>query len=167
MQTAGNHQVKDQPKVFVDSDGDALTDASQFPHDVTFHAGKGRLRSSEQKRARHPHVLKRLADNARFQGAYIGGDVRQFRHAYKLACYLAVFATSIELSLPSPIQTVRERLVTVRNSLPLSDFLFTNALHQIADLLQQKAREKVPDLAPSMERFEALFLSFGVGRSNP
>jgi hypothetical protein len=52
------------------------------------------------------------------------------------------------------------------NSLPLSDFLFTNAIHQIADLLQQKAREKVPDLAPSMERFEALFLSFGVGRSN-
>jgi hypothetical protein len=28
MQTAGNHQMKDQPQIFIDSDSDALADAS-------------------------------------------------------------------------------------------------------------------------------------------
>jgi hypothetical protein len=75
VQTAGNHQVKDQPKIFIDSNRDALADASQFPHDVTFHTSEGWLRSAKQKCARQAHVVEWLTDNTWFQRADIGGNI--------------------------------------------------------------------------------------------
>ena len=46
------------------------------PHLVT-----GRLHGAKQKRARQPHSLDRLPDDAWFKRGDVGGDVRQFRHA--------------------------------------------------------------------------------------
>jgi hypothetical protein len=39
-------------------------------------------------------VLDRLAYDARFEGADVCGDIRQFRHAYQLAGRGRTFATS-------------------------------------------------------------------------
>jgi len=59
VQTAGNHQVKDQPKIFIDSNPMRLpmrrSSRTMLPSTL-----RGRLRSSKQKCARHPHVVERL-----------------------------------------------------------------------------------------------------------
>jgi hypothetical protein len=68
--------MKHQPEVAIDSDCDTLADAAQFSHHVTFYAGDRGTRRSQQKRARHPHMLEWLADNAWFEGADIRGDIR-------------------------------------------------------------------------------------------
>ena len=56
--------------------------------------GNWRLHGSKQKGARQPHSLERLANDAWFECADVGGDVRQFRHDYQLARRTRVFATS-------------------------------------------------------------------------
>ncbi len=38
VQAPGNHQVKHQPEIAIDADGDALADTAQFPHHASFHA---------------------------------------------------------------------------------------------------------------------------------
>ena len=54
-----------------------------------------RFHGAQQKRARESHALDRLAQDARFERADVGGDVRQFWHAYQLAGWTRGFATSL------------------------------------------------------------------------
>ena len=68
--------MKHQPEITVHTDSDALADAAQFPHYAAFHAGNRRPRRSQQKGACDAHMFEGLADDARFQSADIGGDVR-------------------------------------------------------------------------------------------
>ena len=51
VQPPGNHQVKHQPEIAFDTDGDALADAPQFPHYVAFRGGNRRPCGSQQKGA--------------------------------------------------------------------------------------------------------------------
>src|SRR5258708_40003 len=85
VQPASNHQVQHQPEVAVYADGDPLSDPSQFAHGAALHIRNWRLYGSKQKRARESNSLDRLPHDARFEGADVGGDVRQFGHVYELA----------------------------------------------------------------------------------
>jgi hypothetical protein len=62
-----------------------LADSPQFAHDAAFHIRNGGFRGSKQKGTRQSHSLNRLSDDARFECSDVGGDIRQFRHAYQLA----------------------------------------------------------------------------------
>ena len=105
VQAAGNHQVQHQPEVAIHADGDALADAAQFADGAAFAVRERRFDGAQQKRAREPHALERLADDARFERADVGGDIRQFWHAYQLAggalcfCNLSVLLPTRYLGL--------------------------------------------------------------------
>jgi hypothetical protein len=53
------------------------------------------LCGSKQKGARQPHSLERLTDDAWFESADVGGNIRQFRHSYQNAVSTSIFATSL------------------------------------------------------------------------
>src|SRR5579859_5776012 len=63
VQTSGNHQVQHQPKVTLQADGDALSEAPQLLHSPAFHFRQGRTDGTQEERARDPHALEPLAKN--------------------------------------------------------------------------------------------------------
>jgi hypothetical protein len=93
VQPASNHQVQHQPEVALHSNRDSLADSPQFADDAALHIRYWGLRRSKQKRACQSHSFDRLRDDARFECSDVGGDIRQFRHAYQLAGRTCAFAT--------------------------------------------------------------------------
>ena len=83
VQPSRNHQVQHQPEIAFESEGNALADTSQLAHLLALHRRNRRLRRTQQKSARHPHLLQRLANNALLERSHIRGDVGQFRHRQK------------------------------------------------------------------------------------
>jgi hypothetical protein len=82
VQPACDHQVQHEPEIAIYTDGDSFADAAQFAHGAALYILNRRLHCSKQKRARKPNSLDRLAHDARFKGADVGGDIGEFRHAY-------------------------------------------------------------------------------------
>ena len=80
VQAAGDHQVKDEPEIAVESDGDALADAAQFADGAAFGVAQRRNRRAQQKRCAKAHAFEALADNARLQRDDVCRDVGQFGH---------------------------------------------------------------------------------------
>jgi hypothetical protein len=87
--------VQHQPKIAFHSDRDSLADSPQFAHDAALHTCNRWLCGSKQKRARKPHSIDRLRDDAWFERGDVRGDIRHFRHAYQLAGCAGAFATSL------------------------------------------------------------------------
>src|SRR5882762_2177304 len=85
MQAAGNHQVQNEPEIAFYSDGDSLADSAQLDDWATLDVGNRGLRGSKQKKTGQAHTLDWLREDARLKCADVGGDVREFRHAYELA----------------------------------------------------------------------------------
>jgi hypothetical protein len=75
VQPAGNHQVKNQPKIILDANCNALAQAPQFADNVTFHDRKRRSRGSQEKGACQPYPLEWLTDNAWLECVDIGGNI--------------------------------------------------------------------------------------------
>jgi hypothetical protein len=80
VQATGNHQVKYQPKVVIQTKYDSLSDATKLAHGPAARVFNRRLGSSQEKWAIQPYALQRLAYDAGFECANIGGDIWQFRH---------------------------------------------------------------------------------------
>ena len=93
MQTAGDHEMKNEPKVSFEADGDALADASNFADRPPFDGCDGRVDGAQEKDAGDAHVLERLAKDARLKRGDVGGDVGQFRHCYQIAAKVLASAT--------------------------------------------------------------------------
>jgi hypothetical protein len=72
---------------------DSLADPPQFAHGAGLYIRNWRLYGSKQKRARESNALIRPAHDTWFEGTDVGGDVRQFGHAYELAGRTRTFAT--------------------------------------------------------------------------
>lgn len=81
VQPASNHQVKDQPKIILYADCDALAYVSQFANDATFHSREGRLRGSQEEGALQAYTLEGLTDYSWFKCGDVGSDVGQFWHS--------------------------------------------------------------------------------------
>jgi len=81
MESAGDHQMKDQPEIVIHADRNALAYASQFADDATFRVGKRRLGGSQEESALQAYTFEGLADYSGFQCGDIGSDVGQFWHA--------------------------------------------------------------------------------------
>jgi len=64
MQTACNHQVQHQPEIVFHSNRDALTDPPKFAHDAALDTFDWRLCGSQQERARQPHAIEGLRNDA-------------------------------------------------------------------------------------------------------
>src|SRR6266478_1785264 len=95
VEPAGNHQVQNEPEVASCCDRDSLADSPEFAHDTALRICEWRLRGSKQERARQSNAFKRLREDAWFECSDVGGDIRQFRHAYQLAGCACGFATSL------------------------------------------------------------------------
>jgi len=95
VEPASNHQVQDEPEIAFYSNRDALADSPEFAHDAALRICEWRLDGSKQERARQSNALKRLPEDAWFECSDVGGDIRQFRHAYQLAGCACAFATSL------------------------------------------------------------------------
>ena len=80
MQTAGNHQVQDEPEIVVEADGDAFADAAQGAHFFAVDRGERRFDGAQQKWAGEAHALERLAQDARFERFDVDGDVGELGH---------------------------------------------------------------------------------------
>ena len=91
VQAPGDHQVKHEPEVVVEADGDALADAAQLA-DVRPSTSATAAGRAQQKGAGDANMLERLADDALFERVDVGGDVGQLRHGYQLARTTASFA---------------------------------------------------------------------------
>src|SRR4051794_26019759 len=65
VEAARDHQVKHEPEIALDSDGDAFADTAQFAHDAAFCIRDGRLRRAKEEWARQTNALERLARDAR------------------------------------------------------------------------------------------------------
>lgn len=81
MESPGDHEVKDEPKIAVQSNRDALSDAPQLPHDTAFSSRNRRLGGSQQERVGYPDVFERPADDAVLQRADVRGDIRELGHS--------------------------------------------------------------------------------------
>ena len=69
METAGDHEVEDQPKIAFEADGDALAYAAQAANLFVVRGGERRVDGAEKERARQADALERLAHNARLHDA--------------------------------------------------------------------------------------------------
>src|SRR2546426_3310801 len=78
--------VKHQPKIVLYSNCDALANSPHFAYRTALDTGNWRVRGSKQKGVSKSYSLERLCDDAWFEGSDIRDDIRQFRHAYQLAC---------------------------------------------------------------------------------
>jgi hypothetical protein len=80
VEPPGDHQVQDQPEIFLQADGKALPHAPELLHGFALDSLQGRLRRAEQEGAHNPHAFQPLVENARLQGFEVNGNVRKFRH---------------------------------------------------------------------------------------
>ena len=80
VQAAGNHQVQDEPKVILEADANALSEAAQTQDLFSDGAVERRGRCPQEKRAGDADAFKRLAANALLEGFNVNDDVGQFGH---------------------------------------------------------------------------------------
>jgi hypothetical protein len=80
MQPTSDHQVKNEPKIAVETDRDSLSDAAQLTNRATFCIGERRNRRTEQKWRAEPNMFQAFADDARLERDDVRGDVGQFGH---------------------------------------------------------------------------------------
>src|SRR5579864_2493102 len=99
MQTASDHQVKNQPEVVIYSNCDTFANPPQCAHASSFNTRNRRFYGTQEKGTCQPHLLDRLADNTRLKRSDISSDVGKLGHALQLArrsCSLATW--QLELS---------------------------------------------------------------------
>lgn len=84
MQAAGDHQVKNEPDIAFQADGDAFADAAEFADDEAMGIGEWRLGGAEKKRGGDSNADERLREDAGFKCGEVGGDVGEFRHGIRL-----------------------------------------------------------------------------------
>ena len=80
VQTAGNHQVQDQPEVVVESNGDAFADSPQPGHLAAKRRFERGIGGAEQKRSADQDVVERFPANALIERFDIDDDIRQLWH---------------------------------------------------------------------------------------
>jgi hypothetical protein len=81
MQPPGDHQVKHEPVIAIESDCDALSNPPQLANTAPLQEGSRRLLRSQDERIDHADSFERQTDDALFEGGYVGGDVGQLGHA--------------------------------------------------------------------------------------
>jgi hypothetical protein len=80
VQAAGNHQMKHNPEIVIEADGDAFADTAKFADSEAVDSGDGRLRGAEKEQASDADVVEGLVEDARFEGGEVGDDVGKFGH---------------------------------------------------------------------------------------
>ncbi len=95
MQTAGDHQMQDEPEIAVHANGDALADAPEFAHDAALGVGEWGLGGSKEKGAGDSNALDWLTNDAWFECGEVGGDVGEFGHVVQIAGGVCVFASGV------------------------------------------------------------------------
>jgi hypothetical protein len=85
VETAGDHEMENQPEVAFDADGDALADAAEGEDGLAFDAGKGRIDGAEEEDGAQAYAVEGLRKNKGLESGDVGGDVGEFRHEYQSA----------------------------------------------------------------------------------
>jgi hypothetical protein len=75
VQPAGDHQMKNEPKIALNSDRDSFTYAPYFTYATAFHIRYGWLRGAQQERVCDANALQSLTHDARLKRVRVGEDV--------------------------------------------------------------------------------------------
>ena len=84
VEAAGNHEVKHEPDVVFEAQGDALADAAEAGDALAFSLADGRIHGAEKEEALDADGLEGLAEHAGLKGGEIGRDVGEFGHGSRL-----------------------------------------------------------------------------------
>jgi hypothetical protein len=76
VETAGDHEVQDQPMAVVEFDGDTLADAAQGAHGMAFELFDGWLDGAQEEGACYTDLSQWLGYDAWLKRREVGGDVR-------------------------------------------------------------------------------------------
>jgi hypothetical protein len=80
MESAGNHQMDDEPHIALKTDGDALGDVPDLKDFFPFRGCDRRIRGAQQKGVGDPHMLQRLSEDAASERFSVEDDIGQFGH---------------------------------------------------------------------------------------
>jgi len=80
METAGNHEMEDEPEVVFKANADAFAKAAEAQDFLAEGRGERRSGGTEQKRAGNAHGFEGLLEDAHLEGFEIDGDVGEFGH---------------------------------------------------------------------------------------
>jgi hypothetical protein len=75
VETAGDHEVQDEPIVVVEFDGDSLADTAQGTDGLAFELFERWLDGAQEEGACYADLGQWLACDARLKGGEIGRDV--------------------------------------------------------------------------------------------
>jgi hypothetical protein len=84
VKTTGDHQMKDEPKISLETDADSLSHAAELQHLFAGGFGEGRDCGAQEKRANNANSFERLAEDATFERFDVNSDVRKFGHVVSL-----------------------------------------------------------------------------------
>ena len=85
VQTAGNHEMKDQPEIVVKAEGNALAHAAQRSHVVALNRIDRRIGGAKKRRAADFKIFQHVADDALLQRFHVNDNVWKFRHPCRFA----------------------------------------------------------------------------------
>src|SRR4030081_2210992 len=82
VKASGNHQVKDQPEIVVEAEGDALAHAAQRSHFVALNRIDRRIGGAEKRWTANLKIFQNMADHALLQRFHVNDNVWKFWHGF-------------------------------------------------------------------------------------
>jgi hypothetical protein len=83
MQSAGNHQMQDQPEILFEADTNPFPEPPQVQNALANRTADWWHRGALQEWADDAHRFEPLPKNALFESFNVDDDIWQFRHAYR------------------------------------------------------------------------------------
>jgi len=80
VESAGDHQVEDQPEVIVEAYADAFAEAAEMANRFAFRASERRVRGAQQKWAGDAYSFEALPENALLERFEVNDDVGKLGH---------------------------------------------------------------------------------------
>ena len=81
VKAAGDHEMEDQPETVFETDADAFAEAAELEDFFAGGVRYWRARCAQEEGTDDADRFESLAQNARFEGFDVNGDIGEFRHA--------------------------------------------------------------------------------------
>ena len=81
VKAAGDHEMEDQPEVVFETDADAFAEAAELEDFFAGGVSERRVCCAQEEGTDDADRFESLAQNARFEGFDVNGDIGEFRHA--------------------------------------------------------------------------------------
>ena len=86
VQPPGNHQMKNQPEIALELDGNSFADPSQTDNFPVAGLCQGRKGGAQEERRREPDLEQFLAQQSPLERFEVNRNIRQFWHSRTVSC---------------------------------------------------------------------------------